>query len=278
LPRLSLGQAGENVAEKMKRKELRAPDALQRVGLEARHWMEGRERLIVGSIVGALAIIGGLLLAQFLLERRERVAEKQLGAALIPVTRPVSEPGQNPPADVPESDKPFATQKEKDEAIVASLTRFREEHRGTRSAITAALPLAHSLSRLGRIDEALKAYDEFLKGASADDPLRAVALEGQGYAYEAKGQLDEALKAYDELARLQNTEFLDGMGLFHRARILILQGKKDEAANALSQIPGAFPDSAAARMATERMNLLASQGVKVPPPASPAAQDAGTGS
>ncbi|HYX92979.1 MAG TPA: tetratricopeptide repeat protein [Myxococcaceae bacterium] len=268
------------MAEKLKRKELRAPDALQRAGLEARHWMEGREKLIVGTVVAVVAIGAAVALFHYFSDRSERMAERQLGTALIPLTRPVAEPGQQPPPNLPETEKPFATQREKDEAVVASLTKFRQEHRGTRSATTAALPLAQSLNRLGRYDEALKAYDEFLKGAAQGDPLRAAALEGKGYAYEAKGQLDEALRAYDELARLQKAEFLDGMGLFHRARILILQGKKEEAAQALSEIPPAFPNSAAARMATERLNLLASQGVKVPPPApaaAPAAQDAGAG-
>ena len=269
------------MAEKMHRKELRAPDALQRAGLEARHWMEGREKLIVGAVLAAVAIGGAIALYYYLSDRSERMAERQLGAALITLSRPVVEPGQKPPPNLPESERPFASQQEKDQAIVASLTKFREERRGTRSASTAALPLAQSLSRLGRFDDALKLYDDFLKSAAPGDPLRAAALEGKGYAYEAKGQLDDALQAYDELARVEKSDFLEGMGLFHRARILILQGKKDEAAKALSEIPGAFPNSAAARMATERMNLLASQGVKVPPPAPPpasAAQDAGAGS
>jgi tetratricopeptide (TPR) repeat protein len=270
------------VAEKMTRKELRAPDALQRAGLEARHWMEGREKLVAGAVVAVVALVFCVFLIKYLSERGERMAQQRLGAALIPLTRPVLEPGQKAPTHVPEAEKPFASQKEKDEAIVAALTRFRDEHRRTRSATTAALPLAQSLSRLGRFDDALKTYDEYLESAPSGDPLRAAAVEGKGYAYEAKGQLDDALREYDQLARMQNTEFLEGMGLFHRARILILQGKKDEAAKALSEIPPAFPNSAAARMATERMNLLASQGVKVPPPpappASPGAQDAGAGS
>jgi tetratricopeptide (TPR) repeat protein len=265
------------VAQKMTRKELRAPDALQRAGLEARHWMEGREKQIVILVVALLAVAFVPLLLRELSERAQHRAEGALGQALIPVIRPVAEPGQTPPADLPEAQKPFATQGEKDEAIVAALTGLRSEYGGTRSATTAALPLAQALYQLGRYDDALRAYGEFIQEAPKDDLLRATALEGQGYAYEAKGKLDEALRSYDALSRLEKTDFLDGMGLFHRARILILQGKKEEAAKALSEIPGAFPNSAAARMATERMNLLASQGVKLPSPAG-AGPDAGTGS
>lgn len=265
------------MAEKLTRKELRAPDALQRAGLEARHWMEGREKYVVAAVVGLLLLAFIPVLIHYFSGRAQRQAERALGEALIPVTRPVAEPGQAPPPDVPEAQKPFATQKEKDEAIVASLTRFRDEYRGTASAITAALPLGHALHRLGRYDEALQIYETFLKDAPKGELLRAAALEGKGYALEGKGQLDKALEAYEELSRLEKTEFLDGMGQFHRARMLILQGKKEDAAKALSEIPGAFPNSAAARMAQERINVLASQGVKVPTAAA-AGADGGTGS
>ncbi len=53
---------------------------------------------------------------------------------------------------------------------------------------------------------------------------------------------------------------------YHRARILILQGKKDEAAALLVKIPVDHPNTAAARLATERTSLLAAEGVKIPPP------------
>lgn len=265
-------------SETKKQKELRQPDALQRAGLEASSWVHGKEKFILFGLAAVLVLGLGIALVDYLSDRGERNAQKELGAALVPVMRPVQE-GAAPPADAAmvESEKPFATQKEKDEAIVASLSQFREEHKGTRSAVTAALPLAQAQYRLGQFDQAIAAFDAYLKDAPKENPLRAVALEGKGYAHEAKGELDQAAAAFDGLASLGSTEFLDGMGQFHKARVMILQGKKDEAAQALSEIPAAFPNSAAARMATERMNVLASQGVKVPPPQAPkAAADGGT--
>ena len=65
------------------------------------------------------------------------------------------------------------------------------------------------------------------------------------------------------------------MGLYHRARVLILQNKKEDAAQVLSQIPVAYPNSAAARMAAERMGELTAQGIKVPTPPATSAADAG---
>ncbi|MBX5481519.1 MAG: tetratricopeptide repeat protein [Myxococcaceae bacterium] len=262
------------MSERKKQKELKQPDALQRAGLEATSWIEGKEKYVVGLVVAVLVVFGGIAVADYFKDRRQRQAQQELGAALEPVTRPVSE-GTTPP-DTSGDEKPFASQQEKDQAIIDSLTKFRAAHEGTRSAATAALPLAEAYYREGKYDEAAKAFEEFLNRSPKDDPLRAVALEGQGYAYEAKGDLDKAYASYDALSKLETQQFLDGMGQFHKARVLILQGKKEEAAKALAEIPGQFPNSAAARMATERMNLLASQGVKVPAPVPPkSATDAG---
>ena len=82
------------------------------------------------------------------------------------------------------------------------------------------------------------------------------------------------MDAFDQMNKSNKSGYMSGMGLYHRARILLVQGKKEEAAKAFAEISGVAPNTAAAKMATERLSLLASQGVKVPPPAIPAA-DAG---
>ena len=67
---------------------------------------------------------------------------------------------------------------------------------------------------------------------------------------------------------------MEGMGQLHRARILILQNKQEEAAQVLAELPATHPNSAAARQAVERLNLLASQGVKVPEVKTPPPEEA----
>ncbi len=261
--RLSDGLTEERVfvAEKMTKKELKAPDALQRAGLEATSMLEGKEKFLVGGLV-ALVVIGLIAaIIDALGDRSEARAERALGAAMEPVTRQVAEAETTPNPN--ETEPPFASQQAKDEAVIGSLTTFRQEHSGTKSAATAALPLGQSLHRLGRHDDAVKAFDDFLGGAAKDNQLRAVALEGKGYAFEAKGELDQALAAFSDLAKL-DLPFLQGMGLFHQGRILSLQGKHAEAAKVFAEIPQKFPNTAAARQAQERLNLLASQGVAVP--------------
>ncbi len=263
------------MSEKMTQKELKQPDAFQRAGLEAESWVHGKEKLVVAAVVALVALLGLYGLVDYFGNRSEQKAQQALGTALEPLTRPVSAEATARPGQP----KPFATQNEKDEAIIASLAQFRSEKPSGNASATAALFTAQSQYRLGQFDEALKSYDAFFANAAKDAPLRAVALEGQGYAYEAKGDLEKALQSFESLAALQGNELLGGMGEYHKGRILVLQGKKDDAAKVFAEIPGKFPNTAAARMATERLNLLASQGVKVPPVAkpAPAAPDAAVG-
>jgi tetratricopeptide (TPR) repeat protein len=264
--------------EKIAQEELKQPDAFQRAGAEAEDWLVQRQRLVLIA-VGVLLVGGlGAALFSYTSSRNEEKAAQALGAALEVLDRPVipaSEGGQPPVA--PGEPAPFKTAKEQDEELVKALTAFRGQYSGTGPAAAAALPLGKAEYRLGNNDGALTAFGDFLKGAASNDPLRASAFEGQGYAYEAQQKYDQALAAFDEMAKLNAGGFLAGMGQYHRARILILQGKKEEAAGVLAKIPTEHAASSAARLSTERLALLAAEGVKVPTPAAPAdsAQDAG---
>jgi tetratricopeptide (TPR) repeat protein len=263
-------------SEKTTKQELRAPDAFQLYGAEASDWLMKRSQIISTAV--AVLIVGGLIaaLVQYFSNRTEERASKQLGQTLEVMERPVVEgsaPLQAPPGEEP----PFKTPQEKDQAIVKALGDFRAQNKGTNAALTAALPLGKAEYRLGNHDGALAAFDEFIKGADKNDPLLVSAYEGQGYAHEAKGQLDQALEAFKGMAKVEAGEYLQGMGLYHQARILVQQGKKDEAAQVLADLKSSQTNTAAGRLATERLAVLAAQGVKVPEPKTPPAakQDAG---
>lgn len=258
-------------SEKVTQQELRQPDAFQEMGWKAQDWFAKHQRTI-GGVVGVL-LVGGLIagLVNWWSERSERQASKDLGAALEVLERPVVA-GELPMQPMEGSKPPFKSQQEQDEALVKSLSEFRQAHGGTSAAATAALPLAKAEYRLGQYDAALTHFGDFLKKAAPNEPLRVAALEGQGYAYEAQGKLAEAQQAFGEMAKTEGGGYLAGMGQYHEARMLILQGKKEEAAKLLSEIPEKHPNSAAARQATERLALLATEGVKPPAKAEPAAQ------
>jgi tetratricopeptide (TPR) repeat protein len=254
-------------SEKMTKQELRAPDAFQLYGAEASDWLMKRSQII--GTVAVVVVVGGLIaaLVQYFSNRTEERASKQLGQTLQVMERPVVEGELNlqaPPGEEP----PFKTQQEKDQAIVKALGEFRAQNKGTDAAVMAALPLGKAEYRLGNYDGALAAFDEFIKDAPKDEPLMVSAYEGQGYAHEAKGQLDKALESFKGMAKgeAEAGDYLQGMGLYHQARILVQQGKKDEAAQVLVDLKTSQANTAAGRLATERLAVLAAEGVKVPEP------------
>jgi tetratricopeptide (TPR) repeat protein len=261
--------------EKIRQKELRTPDTFQQVGVEATDWLAQRQKLI--GIAAGVLIVGGLgvAVANEVSKSGEAKASQALGQALAVLERPVE--GVEPPQPG-DTETPFKTLAERDQALVDALSSFRKDHDGTRSATTAALTLGKAQFRLGKYPEAQQAFSSFLKDAGQNEPLRASALEGEGYALEAQQKYDEAIKSFEQMDAAGGGEFLAGMGAYHKGRMLILQNKKEEAAQVLSKVSTDHPNTGAARLAGERLAVLASEGVKIPAPAQPAAatgQDAG---
>lgn len=256
------------MSEKLNRKELKAPDAFQRTGVEAATWLEANAKAVIYAVIALLLLSGGVAIGSYLSSRKDERAARQFGETLKVLERQVEAAGpsfEQEPSPLPA----FKTAKEKDEAIVKALSDFRGQHGNTPSATSASLLIGQAELRLGNYDQARSAFEEFLKTAPKDEPLRASALEGLGYSHEAKGELDKALDAFERLNKDAPREFYTGMGLYHRARVLALNGKKEEAARAFSELAAQHPNTAAARMANDRLALLAGEGVKVPAAAPP---------
>lgn len=260
-------------SEKMMKSELRAPDAFQRAGGEARVWLEERRKAVAIALAVLLLGGAGVAVAGYVSDRGEARASKALGDALKVLGRPVE--GEAESAGLPPSGPAFKTVRERDEALQKALADFRSAHPGTRAAATAALPLAKAEYRLGNYDAAARNFEAFLASAPKSDALRPQGLEGLGYTHEAKGDFAKALEAFEQLSKENQTEFLAGMGQYHRARMLALQNKAEDAAQAFAEVQTAHPNTAAARLSSERLAVLTSQGVKVPSPAPAATPDAG---
>ncbi len=253
---------------RLTQKELRAPDAFQRVGAVGRRWLEQRRILVLVAavLVVVAALVAGVVSS--LTNRRDQQAARALGHSLKALDRPV---GEAIPGD---EEKPYATQTDKDKALVAALTPFRSEFAGTPPAATGALPLGSAELRLTQPEDAAQHFADFLAQTPGGQVLRVSALEGEGYAWEAKGQLERALDAFDRMSREDTGGFLAGMGAYHRARILLLQGKKMEAAQAFQEVVTSKPGTYASTLAQDRLALLAADGVH-PQAVMPARPDAG---
>jgi len=243
----------------MSRRELRAPDAFQRAGLEARSWISTRKTLVLGAVVAVIVVGFGITLARTLSDRREARARTALGAAIGVLSRPIQ---ADLPAGSTEDPPPFKSEQERDQAAVAALSGVLSGFPGTRAAATSALPLAATEIRLGQLDAAIGHYETYLRDTPTTEPLRVSALDGLGHAREAKGDLPQALDAYERMSHEESSGFEAGMGAFHRARILVLMGKKQDAAQAFAELAAANPGTPAARLAQERLSVLESEGFK----------------
>jgi len=82
--------------------------------------------------------------------------------------------------------------------------------------------------RLGEFDEAINAYDGFLKKAGKERLYQLFALEGIGYGHEGKKDYEKAVKAYQEIIKLGEKYEWAGAHL-NIARCYEKLGKKDEA-------------------------------------------------
>lgn len=243
----------------MSRQELRAPDAFQRVGVEAEGWVARRKSLVIGAVV-ALVVVGfAVALARTLSERREDRARTALGTALGVLARPIQ-------ADLPpgasEDPAPFKSEQERDQAAAAALAGVLGSFPGSRAAVTATLPLAATEVRLGRLDQAISHFEAYLRDAPSSEPLRVAALDGLGHAREAKGELPLALDAYERMSHDEAAGFQAGIGAYNRARILVLMGKKQEAAQAFAELVAANPGTPAAKMGQERLTVLEAEGFR----------------
>lgn len=260
------------MAYKDEQKELKAPDEFQKLGQEAVPLLEKHGKSVALGLGAVLAVGFVAAIIATMSARGDEQASRDFGAALSVLDRDVNATATEAK---PGEELPFKTEAEKDEAIIKSLTDFRAKYPGKKAAVSAALPLAQAHLRQGKADTALPLIEEYLSKGEATDPLRPAGYEARGYALEAQKKYDDAISAFDTLARENKTDFMKGMGQYHRARVLLLKGDSAGAAKSFSEIESAAPNSAAARLAKERISVLLAQGVSVPTPVAAPAVDAG---
>lgn len=95
----------------------------------------------------------------------------------------------------------------------------------------ARLQLAGLKYDQGAFDEALNLYRQTRTSDVAQDDLevRGRAVEGIGLCLEGKADLEGALKSFRELSNIEGSLEFAVLGLYHQARVLVAQGKRDPA-------------------------------------------------
>ncbi|MCR4416580.1 MAG: tetratricopeptide repeat protein [Ignavibacteria bacterium] len=127
---------------------------------------------------------------------------------------------------------------------IRGLKYIADEYGNTESGEAAKIFLANSYYQLGKIDEALKYYEDY----DGDNKLfQATALAGAAACYELKGNKEEAAKLYVKAAKVASSEVSTPEYLLYAARLNAELGKKDEAKKLLDLIKKEYQNSAQAR-------------------------------
>jgi tetratricopeptide (TPR) repeat protein len=254
--------------------ELKEPDPFLKATIQL--WDKLHEMRKQIGIALAMALVALLIFAGFTAHQEGKDADA--GAALGQAMHLAQRPVQSAEAEKPETapapdDAPFKTDAERQTALAAALKDVRARYAGTDAAKSALLALGDAQLKLGQLDDAQKSYAEYVQSATGSDAFRALAELGLAKVAEAKKDLAAAAQAYETLQRDAPHSFLRDVAGLGKARMLEQQGKKQEAAVAYQEVKDGFQNTEAARTATARLAMLATQGVQAPTSAVP---DAGS--
>ncbi len=104
------------------------------------------------------------------------------------------------------------------------------------------LYIASSYYELGRYDEALASLDEFIKRYAEEKDILPLVSQNMAMIHIRKGNKQEALRVLDDLYNSGTNIFKD-YALIKSARILEMDGKKEEATAKYKELTEKFPQS-----------------------------------
>jgi hypothetical protein len=234
--------------EEAAREELLAPDAFEAQGATWSSWLEKNLKLVAGALGAVLLTV---VAVEIVRSSSEGTAAVHTGE-LIDAVDAYREAVRGDPGSVATSTG--------SEGADAALREARAELRGVLDGdggedlkALAQLYDADLARRLDAHDAALDGYDAYLAAAGPDDPFRFFALEGKGYAHEARGDLDAAAAVFEEVASM--ARFGD-YGLKHLARVRRAQGDVEAAKAAYEKIVAREPASPLKDFAEQQLGFL----------------------
>jgi tetratricopeptide (TPR) repeat protein len=213
--------------------EPNADDAVPSTALEATAWLDKHGRTLLYVVGGAIAVaVGGLLLSN-VGEGKNREAGSLLQTAVTTSLGIVVPAEETPPEDP--LFPVFPSAKERDEKALSQYRDVAKKFPDSLAASYAQLGDANIQLGLGNFVDASTIFEKLKSAPKADDFIRARALEGAGYALEGQKQYAQARERFEALSQLKNGAYRT-LADYHRARMLVAEGKRDDAKKLLEEL------------------------------------------
>ncbi len=202
------------VKKKITKKKLKQPDEFISFTEQSFLFMTKHSKQIAIGVAIVLVLVLSFVLFRMWNQKKEDEAQQRLAIALEAYQMASSPYREGLPEEYKRALEGF-------EEVIKSFS-------GTRSARLSLLYKGGIHLRLGEFDEAIKAYETFLKKVGKEKFYQLLALEGLGYAYEGKKDYEKALKAYEEIIK-QGDSFDRAGAHLYLARCYERVGNNDEA-------------------------------------------------
>jgi tetratricopeptide (TPR) repeat protein len=220
-------------------------------GFELVDWVHENQATVIG-ILGAV-VLAGLGYGVYTVVDKSGNAEASSAwvSALDIWEAPV---GEDPN---PEDDKQaYKTADEKYKAARTAFEGVTTKYAGRGGATLSYLYVGHAALKLSDNTGAAAAYQKFLDGSKADDPLRFAGFNGLATAKEASGDIKGAIKALEDLVNLAEKSDEDA-ALLGLGRLYSKDGDAQTARKRLETLLADYPESSLKPRADELLATLA---------------------
>ena len=211
-------------------------EAANTVAYEATAWMDRHGRTVLIALGACVVAAVGALIISNLSHSKNREAGALLQTAVTTAQGIVVPADETPPEDP--IFPVFPSVKEREEKALGQFREVSKQYPDTLAGAYAQLGEANTQLRLGNHAEASSTFEKLRQGENAkeqDDFIRFRALEGAGYALEGQKKYAEARERFEALSKLSNGAYRI-LGDYHRARMLVAEGKRDDAKKLLEEL------------------------------------------
>lgn len=243
--------------------QVAAQDEFQVKGFELVEWVQDNRGVVLGFL-GAVVVAGlGFGIYSVASRGNDTEASADWAKALVIWDAPV---GADPdPADDVAA---YATDEERTKAARTAFEGVVTKHKGTGGAELASLYVGHAALKLKDYDGAIAAYEAFLAGLDANDPLRFAGLNGVAAAKEEKGDIKGAITALETLVSLADKTDEDG-ALLNLGRLYKKDGDDAKARERLDKLLADYPETSLKPRADEILATLSGTPTKAADKVSP---------